>query len=225
MKGRKKFTQAEAEQIKGLIAKKLKADTTEQKSIRDKIRKLGFYASDFGLRGGYTVNDFLSAVTIVDGAVNATVSSIIKKTITSKAPKPKTKRVDSDEAYIIGICDKVLNEVSIKQHRFDFLRGDSGVMLPVDAYYPNHNLVIEFMEKQHSEPVKFFDKKQTVSGVGRGEQRRIYDERRKKLIPENGIKFITFCYSEFEHRSNKKLIRNIESDMTVVKNKLGVFIK
>lgn len=220
MKGKTIFTKIEVQEISALINQKLKADATEQKSIRNKIRRLGFYASDVGLRGGYTVNDFLNFVTIVGGAVNTSSSSIIKKTSTSKTSQPKTKRADSDEAYIIGICDKLLNEASIKQHRFNFLRGDSGVKLPVDAYYPKHNLVIEFMEKQHSETVKFFDKKQTVSGVGRGEQRRIYDERRKKLIPENGIKFITFCYSEFEYRSNKKLVRNIEKDIEIVKNKL-----
>lgn len=223
MKGKKNFTQAEAEQIKALIVKKLKADATEQKSIRNKIRKLGFFASDFGLRGGYTVNDFLRYITIAGGAVSTTSPSVIKNSITPKIKQSDAKRRDSDETYIISICDEILNEESLKQHRFNFLRGDSGVMLPVDAYYPNHNLVIEFMEKQHSEPVKFFDKKQTVSGVGRGEQRKIYDERRKELIPKNGINFITFSYNEFEHKSNKRLVRNIESDKEIIKNKLKKF--
>ena len=55
------------------------------------------------------------------------------------------------------ICDKVLNEKSIKQHRFDFLRGDSGVKLPVDAYYPNLNLVIEYREKQLADEAPNFE--------------------------------------------------------------------
>ncbi|WP_309751901.1 hypothetical protein [Novosphingobium sp.] len=46
-------------------------------------------------------------------------------------------------------------------------------MLPVDAWYPELALVIEYRERQHSEAVKFFDQRETVSGVGRGEQRRI----------------------------------------------------
>lgn len=225
MKGKEVFSQAEAEQIIALIAEKLQVEATEQKSIRNKIRKLGFYASDFGIRGGYTVNDFLKFVTIIGGSGNATTPSTIKKTFTPKINQPEAKRADSDEAYIIGICDIILKQTAITQHRFDFLRGDSGVMLPVDAYYPNLNLVIEYMERQHSEPVKFFDKKQTVSGVGRGEQRKIYDERKRTLIPENGINFIIFGYEEFEHTNSKRLVRNFNEDAKIILNKLKPHLK
>lgn len=220
MKGKKVFTKTEAELIKALIAKKFNADVTEQKSIRNKIRKLGFYASDFGLSGGYTVDDFLRFITIVGGSVNTTASLIIKKPASLEIKQSDGKRAVSDEAYIIDLCDKVLKHKSIRQHRFDFLRGDSGIKLPVDAYYPTLNLVVEFMEKQHSEPVKFFDKKDTVSGIGRGEQRKIYDKRRKELIPKNGINFVTFSYNEFEHKSNKRLVRNTVEDKKVILKKL-----
>lgn len=216
MKGRKDFTPDEIETIKLLIAKKLKANTSDQKSIRTKIRKMGFHAADYGLRGGYTVTDFLN-----------TVNKVVKYevVVNNKLASPiSTNRKDSDEAYIINICDMVLKEVSKKQHRFDFLRGDTGVKLPVDAYYQKHNLVIEYMEKQHSEPVKFFDKKQTVSGVGRGEQRKIYDERRKKVIPENGIDFLTLSFKEFKYKSNKTLIRHLANDKAIVKFKLSKYL-
>lgn len=87
-------------------------------------------------------------------------------------------RGNSDEAYILDLCDGVLGKEAIRQHCFDFLRGDPGKfgsckMLPVDAWYPELALVIEYRERQHSEAVKFFDQRETVSGVGRGEQRRI----------------------------------------------------
>lgn len=68
MKGRSTFTNSEKEEIIILIEQKLKASPQEQKSIRNKIRKKGFYASDFGLKGGqrgYNVDDFLHAITIV----------------------------------------------------------------------------------------------------------------------------------------------------------------
>ncbi len=47
--------------------------------------------------------------------------------------------IGSDESYVIDICDRILNRRAIRQHRFDFLRGDPGknggcAMLPVDAY-------------------------------------------------------------------------------------------
>jgi hypothetical protein len=92
-------------------------------------------------------------------------------------------RADSDEHYLIDICDRVLGRTALRQHRFDFLVGDPGrsgrcARLPVDAWYPDLKLVIEVMEVQHSEAVPLFDRRQTVSGVARGEQRRIYDRRR-----------------------------------------------
>jgi len=58
MKGRRKFTKAEAEQIRSLIKQKLEASTTEQKTIRAKIRKVGFHFSDFSNKKGYNVQDF-----------------------------------------------------------------------------------------------------------------------------------------------------------------------
>ena len=66
MKGRKEFTKNEANAICKLIEEKLKADSVKQKSIRQKIRTLGFYASDFGLRNGYTVDDFRRVVDVVN---------------------------------------------------------------------------------------------------------------------------------------------------------------
>lgn len=105
------------------------------------------------------------------------------------------------------------------------MRGDSGSKLPVDAYYPSLNLVIEFREKQHTEEVKFFDKRQTVSGVGRGEQRKLYDQRRREVLPQHGIKLIEFDYSDFEYTRSKKLVRNKVEDLKVIKVKLRRMVK
>ncbi len=144
--------------------------------------------------------------------------------------KPETKkalsaRADSDESYVIDLCDEVLGEKANRQKRFDFLLGDlhkdgkTRTMLPVDAYYESLNLVVEFMEKQHTEDVKHFDKPDelTVSGVSRGEQRKIYDQRRKELIPENGIDLIIIDYSQLSHNSSKQLLRDKENDIAVIK--------
>lgn len=66
MKGKDTFTKDEANRIVALIEQKLKAGKDEQKKIRDKIRALGFYSSDFGMGSGYgyTVEDFKRVVTI-----------------------------------------------------------------------------------------------------------------------------------------------------------------
>lgn len=113
-----------------------------------------------------------------------------------------------------------MKQKSLRQHRFDFLKGDSGTKLPVDAFYPDRNLLVEFKEKQHTEEVKFFDRRQTVSGMGRGEQRKLYDQRRRDVLPQNGIKLIEFDYSELEHTKAKKLIRNRERDLGIIKKVL-----
>lgn len=217
MKGRKHFTQAEAIEIERLIDQKVLADSSKQKGIRAKIRRLGFYASDFGLRGGFTVSDFRSVVTI-DGKTSSNKTVSHNKSVVVKAKT--TKQKISDEAYIINLCDKVLGLKGVRQHRFDFLRGDTGVKLPVDCFYPSLNLAIEYYERQHSETVKFFDKRITASGITRGEQRKRYDQLRKTELPKNGVNLIIFDYSEFQHTSNKRLIRNKEEDIKIIENKL-----
>jgi len=120
------------------------------------------------------------------------------------------------------LCDEILGLVASRQHRFDFLRGDANTKLPVDAYYSELNIVVEYREKQHTEEVKFFDKKNTVSGVGRGEQRRIYDQRRRDVLPAHGITLIEINYSDFNHSSSKRLLRNRLNDIEVIRDRLAL---
>ncbi len=223
MKSKPYFTQAEADAIVRLIKEKLAADPSKQKGIRDKIRKLGFYASDYGFRDGYTVQQFLSVAKIIGKSdMLSTSSTPINEALETRRVKSATNsRNQSDESYIIDLCDEALKLKALRQHRFEFLRGDSGTKLPVDAYYPSLNLAIEFKEKQHTEEVKFFDRRPTVSGVGRGEQRRIYDQKRRDVLPQNGISLIEFDYSEFEHSRSKKLLRIKEKDLRIIISKLN----
>lgn len=212
------FTQVEADEIITLIKEKLRADTTKQKSIRAKIRSRGFWASEFGLFDGYTVADFLRVVKIIGSKPSVAQAHLVHiqsepKTTISGVGKIRTK---SDESYIIDLCDEVMQVKALRQHRFDFLKGDSGTRLPVDAYYPSLGIVVEFKEKQHTEEVKFFDKKPTVSGVGRGEQRKIYDQRRRDVLPKYGIQLIEIDYFDFKHTSGKKLIRYREDDLRII---------
>ena len=125
----------------------------------------------------------------------------------------------SDEAYVVDLCDAILGEKAVRQHRFDFLRGDKGHKLPVDAFYPKHNLVIEYRERQHTEEVPFFDNRKTVSGVSRGDQRKLYDQRRRDLLPKEGIVLLELSYTDFEHDRRKRLVRTA-SDREIVKLKL-----
>jgi hypothetical protein len=220
MKGKKVFTKQESQEIVSLINAKVKASSTEQKGIRNKIRKKGFYASDFGLSGGYTSKDFISAVTIIGGSVSSTQTLIVQKK--EKPLKSDAVKKDSDENYVLNICDGLLNLKGSRQHRFLFLVGDSGTKLPVDIYYQSLNLVVEYREKQHTEEVKFFDRRQTVSGVGRGEQRKIYDQRRRDVLPKYGITLIEICYSDFNYDSRKRILRDTLNDTAKIKKLLNL---
>lgn len=135
----------------------------------------------------------------------------------NELPSNLSCRDKSDEHYIINLCDEILGKKASRQHRFDFLLGDGNrpKMLPVDAYYEDLELVIEYHEIQHTEPVNFFDKRQTVSGCCRGEQRRIYDERRRQELPKHGISLVVISYTDFG--KNKKLKRNRLKDIEIIK--------
>ena len=135
---------------------------------------------------------------------------------------PARRSEHSDERYVIDLCDEALQQVSQRQHRFDFLLGDPGkrgpVRLPVDAFYAALKLVVEFHERQHSEAVPHFDKpdKITVSGVPRSEQRRRYDQRRRELLPKMGFTLIELQYDQFSHRTNRRLKRIPHEDHAII---------
>lgn len=131
-------------------------------------------------------------------------------------------RQNSDEFYVISLCNEILGKTALQQYKFDFLKGDSGTPLPVDAYYKELNLVVEYCESQHSQSTPFFDRKMTVSGVSRGEQRKIYDERRRTILPQYGIKVINIHYSDFG--TSKRIKRNHERDIEIIKLKLNEFL-
>jgi hypothetical protein len=102
-----------------------------------------------------------------------------------------------DQEYVVDLCDGILGERALREHRFDWLLGDPNrrgvrARLPVDALYPQHRLVIEYWESQHDISSAFFDKRDrlTVSGVHRGEQRARYDRRRRDEVPRPGLTLV-----------------------------------
>jgi len=132
-------------------------------------------------------------------------------------------RSESDEHYVLNLCDDILGVRASRQHRFEWLRGDlspkSGTQsyLPVDGFYEPLNLVVEFAERQHNAPVKLFDQRQTVSGVSRGEQRRIYDERRVELIPQHGLRLVVIPAAAFVLKRHR-IVREWERDLQIVRS-------
>jgi len=133
-----------------------------------------------------------------------------------------------DENYIIDLCDDFLRMKAERGYTFDFLLGDPGKdgrrrRLPVDAYYSALKLVVEYNERQHSEPVSFFDRRIVASGITRGEQRKKYDLLRHELLPRHGIALVVFGYQEFAHSAQKRL-RRTTSDCEVIRARLSPFL-
>jgi hypothetical protein len=136
-------------------------------------------------------------------------------------------RIQSDESYVLDLCDDILDLKCERQARFNFLLGDAGkrgrrVRLPVDGYYREHQLVIEYLEVQHFEPVRHFDKpdRKTVSGVSRGEQRKIYDNRRREVLYAMGITQVDIAHTSLTVGRSGKLSRDRARDKDFIRRAL-----
>lgn len=153
---------------------------------------------------------------------SSSVNDMYETRIKKKSSFSRGRRTNSDEYYIIDLCDKILKQKASRQHKFDFLKGDTGRKLLVDAYYEKLKLVVEYYEYQHDSSVPFFDKKMTKSSVSRDVQRRIYDQRRLDVLPKHGIDIVILRYIDFG--LTKKLKRDVESDLKVINEKLKKYV-
>lgn len=139
------------------------------------------------------------------------------------------RRTESDEFYVLDLADQLLGATASRQHRFEWLRGDFSPKrrtfsyLPVDGYWEDLKLVVEYAERQHDEPVKIFDQRDTVSGVSRGAQRRIYDDRRVQLIPVNGLNLVLIPATAFQLKRTK-IVRDRERDLRTVHEFLSGYV-
>ena len=126
-----------------------------------------------------------------------------------------------DEHYVMELCAEVLGIPFSGQQTFDWLLGDPSLKngkrkaLPVDGYFEELGLVVEYHERQHSESVPFFDNKVTSTGVLRGRQRTSYDARKAALIPQHGLTLLVIDYRDFCHKKGK-IVRDAPRDRQIV---------
>jgi hypothetical protein len=98
----------------------------------------------------------------------------------------------------VSLLTELLDEPPQQEARFGWAVGDvsprtgRAVQLPFDAYWRSRNLLVEIDEDQHSTPTPHFDKPDvlTVSGVHRGDQRRLYDARKRAAARDAGFTLI-----------------------------------
>jgi hypothetical protein len=121
---------------------------------------------------------------------------------------------------------------SHREKRFSWARGDvspktnRASMLPFDAVWEQHKLIVEVHEDQHRRPNTHFDKPQklTCSGVHRGIQRKIYDARKKSAAEANGYKVVVIEWSRSKRKSSEdadevwKILTDTVSGLTGVIN-------
>tara|TARA_R110002050_G_scaffold4573_2_gene22111 strand:+ start:24033 stop:24767 length:735 start_codon:yes stop_codon:yes gene_type:complete len=132
---------------------------------------------------------------------------------------------NSDEFYLVNLCDELLELKASRKHTFDELvgnlhkRGKRRTKLPLDAYYADLKLVVEF-----------FMNKGVVEELDEKEQARIiqikrYDQLKKKVILKKDLKLIEINYDFFECDETNKLLRNTEQDKLILSGVLKDFLK
>ena len=139
------------------------------------------------------------------------------------------RRESSDEYYVIGLINELLDTRASHQHTFNFLLGDyhkngkTRTELPLDAYYKDQNLVIELLDNNSSDSIDH--DKITISGVTRSEQRNIYRDRKRSVLKGNDINLIEIEYASFERDDEQNLSRNKENDLAFLKGTLKHYLK
>jgi len=117
------------------------------------------------------------------------------------------------ERYVVGLLEQLLGPAE-RGKRFPWAAGDvsaktgRAVLLPFDAVWEDRKLIMEVDEEQHRESTPFFDKahRLTVSGVHRGEQRRLYDARKRAAAKTAGYQVIALVWS----RRRRPQVRDLD---------------
>lgn len=132
---------------------------------------------------------------------------------------------NSDEYYLVDLCDDLLGEQASRKHTFDALvgnlhkRGKGRTKLPVDAYYEHLKLVIEFYRT--ALPLEDLDEKEQA----RIAQIKYYDELKKKAVLKKELSLVAIDYAAFKTDEHHKLIRDTTSDKQVLAAALEGFVK
>lgn len=156
---------------------------------------------------------------------------------TSNDPEGPTKKeikkgviTRNDENYLIDLCDEILGKKCSRQHKFSFLLGDfhkdgkTKTALPVDAFYNDLNLVLEFLQSDKTYKNLDHADKKTISGVTREEQRILYHNRKVEGLKSKEINLIIIKYDLFTLDENHKIIRNEERDLATLEKALKHYI-
>lgn len=132
---------------------------------------------------------------------------------------------NSDENYLLDMADELLGQKASRKHTFDTLvgnlhkRGKGRTKLPLDAFYKDLKLVIEFFQKEKN--FEDLDEKEQA----RVTQIKYYDQLKKEAVLNKSFRYMKINYAQFECNENEKLVRNTENDTIVLKEILKDFLE
>jgi len=112
MKGKREFSENEANKIRNLLKQKLLASKNEQIGIRNKIRDLKFYFSDFSDKKGYTVVDFNQLIKSGQIRIHGETTPSIKEANEIMKKPPVKTIIDS------GFTDKNIEKLLFAAENF-----------------------------------------------------------------------------------------------------------
>jgi hypothetical protein len=124
------------------------------------------------------------------------------------------KNMHLSEKYALGLVSEVTGVDFIPQMKWDWLVSKKGTKLPVDAYYKELNLAIEFDGAQHRQPLV------NMGGIEKYITQVENDQIKNSEIPKHGIQLIRIDSREPWHDKDyisKLLIKNNIPTLTPTK--------
>jgi very-short-patch-repair endonuclease len=128
--------------------------------------------------------------------------------------------------YVIELLAEALGEKPETEKRFPWALGDASpttgrrVRLPFDAVWMSRRLIVEVDEDQHVTQVAFWDKPNTstVSGVDRGTQRRMYDERKRAAARAHGYTVVEIPWERRPEPSKRDRVADLRAVTEMLSN-------
>ena len=97
------------------------------------------------------------------------------------------------QALVQGYAEEILSCKALTEYSFDWLISSKGYLMPVDIYFPEYNLIIEYNGQQHYKPVDFGGGKEDAKLKFKAQVER--DKLKYKLIKEHNINLLVIPFN------------------------------
>lgn len=114
------------------------------------------------------------------------------------------KKVYTNEKITIDIVSTILNEKPILQYRTFSVKNIK--TMPIDAYFKNHNIALEYNGRQHYEYVQVFHK-----NIENFKKQKYRDSLKYKKIIESGMKLLIIKHNDRDEDIIKKVNKILNS--------------